>query len=335
MKHVFYVHSHITFAVALGVMKSEEIDASDAAFLSPKRYRKPIDDGFTFIELPPQFESFNDSNPNPFFVAGKLKEFKKFLKTNDIKEYHSYIPHKYISGAKLLIGQEECLDYSFIEEGIASYNSDLFKKSNQDIKSWMKSIIYPWKKMGVSSYFDEKYRIIYCTRESAFFSLPRRRIVDAEFWRLKFSSQLDFKDSHIIALSPLTQLKEELASAYTASLFDLLENIKGKKIYYKPHPDQYNTGEEKFFDHIFKKFDGIKLDRDFCLESLQNTACNMDFHFLNSSICLYLTSQNIRLHNLGRSIKNMNPVAYAQLLSQFPERIRIEIEKLCTEEQHP
>lgn len=322
VKHIFYVHSHITYAIALAILEAKKIDLNHAIFLYPNRYQPRLNQAYKFIKSPAEFEKFSDFTFNFFKLTKQINNFKKWLQKNDIDTFKTYIPHKQIATVKLLIAQEGCLSYSFIEEGGASYIKNNLAHSIGSIKHKTKSMLYPWNKFGPSYFFDERYEYLFCAKEKAFFDLPRKYILNPKFDILFGIEDNNLEsNSHVFALTPLLPLNKisnELGSAYTASLIESLNKTQGATIYYKLHPEQYRNDEEILFDKIFSEFKAIKLPEIFCIESLNNATKPINLHLFFSSIALYLDNPIIITHSALEKVQELAPNGIKKMLDRLP-----------------
>lgn len=318
VKHIFYIHSHITYAVSLGVLDHLNIEKKDVAFIYPKRYYSEKLEEYNNISIPAEFESYCENYKNPIHTINQIKKLYIWLEQNKIYKFHIYIPQKQIPTVKLLISQKYCEGYSFIEEGLAAYNRELFRPQSHDFKSKIKSILYPWNRIGNGYLFDDRYSRIYCTKETAFWDLPRKTVISPRFDCLP-RADIDIpENSHIFALSPLAPLNKYLASAYVATLIEELNKVNNQRIFYKLHPDQYRNEEETLFEEIFSKFNSVKLSESFCIEALCNSDKEINLHLFASSIAIYADNNKTKISPTLNRLKILSPHSTSKLTKIIP-----------------
>ncbi len=133
MKHIFYIHSFITYLSALGVIENKNIKDDAVLFLYVRGCFKQS--RFRYINV-------NDSCPELFGLPcyasrffyvrnwSLIKFFDKLIDSfceND--NYVCYLPSNGQYLQQLLSTHHKCVRLHFIEEGLFSYN-DTFRKKN-------------------------------------------------------------------------------------------------------------------------------------------------------------------------------------------------------------
>lgn len=120
MKHIFVVHSHITYLVALGVVIQEGLDDSQVMILS-ENYRSAFEPiNIIQVRISESYKSLL-----------KNRKYKKIFNTNididDIvsrfvqeEEFIAYIPVFHLIN-RYLVTHSKCIKYNIIEEGLAAY----------------------------------------------------------------------------------------------------------------------------------------------------------------------------------------------------------------------
>lgn len=117
--HVFNVHSHITFLVAMRIIEAKKLNKKRCVlFTSRTNYRTPETD-VRVLEYP--LPILVEKSAKDFFSMKKeLDEFLKDLTRG--KAFHFYCPHLRASFVRYFISKKQCLSYGFIEEGMHSIN---------------------------------------------------------------------------------------------------------------------------------------------------------------------------------------------------------------------
>ncbi len=148
MKHIFTIHSHITFLAALGTIAKEEINASKVILICTQGYKPSLnekfkgdvilslDDTWATLNLWQKLKWFNYSN----FANSYIKEHTK----ND--DFIAYIDIMSVFN-RYLVMYPNCKQFHVIEEGIVNYSDyDDFELFTADLRD------FKWQWTGLHSY---------------------------------------------------------------------------------------------------------------------------------------------------------------------------------------
>lgn len=122
-RHLFNVHSPITYFMALEVIRLEKIPVEAVTLLISRNFFPP-DDTYPAIKLP-----FSHYPTDSFAVQiafwkswKKLKKFDQWLsKATQHQPFILYAAHAYSSIFHLMVTHTKCLGYYYIEEGLVAY----------------------------------------------------------------------------------------------------------------------------------------------------------------------------------------------------------------------
>ena len=132
MKHLFYIHSYVTYLAALGVIEHKCINDEDVAFICGR--------GVAFND---RFKSLNVNNAFPSLALQPtygtrwmyLKKRKDIFAFDQIvselvdgKQYFCYLPSNNHFLLQLIASHKLCVGINFIEEGLSSYDEFFYKK---------------------------------------------------------------------------------------------------------------------------------------------------------------------------------------------------------------
>ena len=122
MKHVFLLHSSITFLVAEGVREHRGIPSEDAIYLlSRGDTPPPCETRVVPVEFSHNPESFPTAQI-PILSWGRLAEFDRWLdEVVERSDYELYLPQTGQRFMRLLMTHPGCRAVALIEEGLASY----------------------------------------------------------------------------------------------------------------------------------------------------------------------------------------------------------------------
>lgn len=146
MKHIFTVHSSLTFLVAYSTIKHLNLNKKDVLFISTN-YTVPLDD---YKVIPSFYEARNTTFSQKLKYFNVPKSFDNYLNTYlKGRKFTAYVDlMSYFQ--KILITHNQCQVFHFIEEGNSAYqaNDDL-----QDItwherqNGWRSSGIFDFKSL--------------------------------------------------------------------------------------------------------------------------------------------------------------------------------------------
>lgn len=119
MKHIFTIHSHVTFLVAYSTIQYLKLNPNDVILLS-SRY-KVLVDGFRVEKaFQTRFASFKDKL---LTINAPLSHDKYITQLTGGDEFVAYIDlMSYYQ--KILVTHSKCIQFHFIEEGNGTYQSD-------------------------------------------------------------------------------------------------------------------------------------------------------------------------------------------------------------------
>src|SRR5215217_871201 len=125
MKHLFYIHSHITFLASIKSINFLKLDYTDCVFII---HRGKIDD-YKFSKVKMVEFIYNHHNIETYTISKKFwKNWKKLDKLDEFiniaisnNYFTFYTPHTYASFLALIVTHKKCKGYNIIEEGLGSY----------------------------------------------------------------------------------------------------------------------------------------------------------------------------------------------------------------------
>lgn len=168
MKHIFTVHSPITFFCAYEVVQHQKIKENDCIFIC-SNYKPPIDFGRQIKSYADTHQSVLSKLKNLNLIKSYDKYIQKIAGNNNFIAYVDLI-HNY---QRILITHNLCRGFHFIEEGMASYiepnNLDIsarlngtLKFRNNTFKTYLNSILRVVRgynlKLLTLPYFPLSYR---------------------------------------------------------------------------------------------------------------------------------------------------------------------------------
>lgn len=331
MKHLFYVHSHITFLVSKQYVFDKGINPDDCLFFCvreyklPERYRSLFKNVLSYpIDVLPNgslriLENYNiiDAYRNIKLLEEKINDY--FNKDTFIY----YVPNAQSDCSSAIITMSQCKRFMIIEEGCMSYASkDVVPCVFIGVKLYLYYFIriFFYRILAVKNwrlpYNHKKFYGTIAMSSGAFYDTSgEKMIVSNPFDREELSIVPDAILS-IDASLPIFFTKETVVDLYIR----LLKFFKSKgytKVAYKFHPNFY-------FQHITEEYREIihntfgelvyELPSETVIENILNTY-DVAFYSDYSSIALYASF-------LGRK-----SWSYARFLTSFNEKYAQQIKK--------
>lgn len=151
MKHIFTIHSHITFLAALAAIKYNNIPTDDVILICNAGYSPKVHDLFkgTIIQSFDEMESRNKSILRliPLSYAKRLRRYTKEITGGE--QYIAYIDIMSVFNRSLVL-EENCVKFNIIEEGIVNYGDfDDFRMFTMDLDGmdWSWTHAQQWKQV--------------------------------------------------------------------------------------------------------------------------------------------------------------------------------------------
>lgn len=254
MKHIFYIHSYITYFVSIQVIKLHNFKPEQCVFLYGRGF-KPKQQS---IKVTEHVSPFSHYPTNTFALERKfwktwekLRHFDAFVrKITGGDLFHLYTNQTGIDFIRLLKENRSCTGFSILEEGLYSYytldqlNSELCPPLGRP------SLIYrilhflnftgrlPCNKI----YLDPTYDTVYGISDEAFPTYPRRTILPFPFE--KVTEAQGEKETNILVFDSFMEYGVIKGSVFEKALdktFDYLKKEGVKEVYIKYHPEQYTS----------------------------------------------------------------------------------------------
>lgn len=151
MKHIFTIHSHITFLAALGVMATDKIDTNEVVLITGSNYKPQVSPAFCG-----KIVNALDTEMGEYSMLQKIKNFNytnaAHQYINKITEGQSYIAYIDLMSVfnRYLVRDVQCVQFHIIEEGIVNYaDFDDFNLWTADLRQfdWQWTGLKNWRQM--------------------------------------------------------------------------------------------------------------------------------------------------------------------------------------------
>lgn len=328
MKHLFFVHSHITFLIAVSIVQEKCISHDDCVFLGGRSF-DPKNSRYPVIQFP-----FSDD----FFLIYKnifkgfcfIKIFDRFIEGLCQGDFIFYCPHTYFMFSPLVDTHHLNKGYCLIEEGLTSYTSikemsqiapEVRLSENQKLLS---KLIYR-SRYSNRVFFRTDCLMAYCTDIKAFPDQPRKELVNIKSCQVVESEEFAKEIDTLLVFDSSVETKAVTADNFIDGFYYVIkhlshQNFAGKKIHFKLHPYQY---VERWFVDRFVKYLREQLPRSSIVElppevSVESIAIfgNADIYLGISSLAVYASRHGNRVYSFAKRIGECDPRYFLKLKQQ-------------------
>ena len=344
MKHLFYIHSHITYHVSLEVIKHEKIAARDCIFIYGRKFwplAAPVD--IEQVNLP-----FTHHPTNSFALARKfwrgwrkLAAFDQFVQSLAGEGcFKLYTNQTGIDFIRLFISHRRCAGFSFLEEGMASFYS--LWQMNTEVGPAGSSTIF-FKTLLLLNFrgrlspgkwfYDSSYDHAYGVSEASFPDFQRKVLLPFPFYN---DSPMPAYN-RILVLDATAEYGVTSVKAMLAALEEALQYLAKRgsgKLWVKYHPDQANfDGVKRQYEQVFARYAGRltieEMPQYICLELVAGNAYNTQtaFYVFLSSVGIYAAQCGREVHSFASYIARLDE-QYAQRVQRLPAVFREKVKFL-------
>jgi hypothetical protein len=243
----FYVTSFITEKISEKIIEEEGI--KDFVVISNERY-EPYREKFVYED-----EIYEIKKP---LKSNLIKNWKNIIegknKISELSEngFSLYIPNSNIETVQILLSQEECEEFSFIEEGFTSYcKPESIKKSKDGVIRRLKNKFSYMGNIAEGKVFREGYSRAYCLSEYAFPGWERKKVISTKISPFEDEKYMG-KESCILVIDSMRALESIKKEIYMSTLSRVVSILEGRyeKVYFKLHPDNYLNENDRVFRSI-------------------------------------------------------------------------------------
>jgi len=344
MKHIFYIHSYITYYVSLEVIKYEKLYPRDCVFLYGRKFHSlTVPAGIKQMGIPFTHHPNNSFAVERKFWRGwrKISEFDQFLQ-GLVKEqrFKLYTNQSGIDFIRLFMSHRQCSGFSFLEEGIASYYP--LKQMNTEVSpagrstAFFKALLllnFRGRLLPGKWFYDSRYDRVYGISEESFPGFPRRVLLAFPFYNIYPMPSY----GHILVLDAtaeygITSLKNMLV-ALEEGLAYLLK-VGTDKLWVKYHPDQASSVEVKRqYEQVFARYsqylDIEELPQPVCLELVAGNEHNTEtvFYVFLSSVGIYAAQCGREVYSFAAYIARTDK-EYGRRVKGLPDAFRQKVKFL-------
>lgn len=323
VKHIFFVHSPITYIVATKVIEFKKLKPDQPVFLTHRGFRVPAAADRSY-----EFPYLISPEPFPFQLnflqsRARIRRLDRFIdEISDKASFYLYLPHSGFRVLKLLASHPKCKAYFYIEEGLGSYYSrDVFNTA-----PWTKPVhpldrIFNGNRIRDKFFYNSKVKAVYGLYKESFPDYANRVVLQDSPLLLpeKLTNEINkeklnaYHDSHIIVLDAVSvyhTIKTEVHLYALLKLVKMLEQQHVTNAYIKFHPDQLKNQEYQLFKKALalfcNKLELIEIEQDTFLEYVAQYCSGVTFYVNMSSVGLYASKAGQKVMSWAPFIMEMD-----------------------------
>ncbi len=340
MKHLFYIHSYITYFVSLEVIKYKQFNPADCVFMYGRGF-SPEDAGSVALEVNIPYEHHPKSSfliERQFWKSWrKLRSFDAFLgKLTSGTGFHLYTNQTGIDFIRLFMSHRNCQGFSFIEEGLYSYYS--FKFINHTLcppigKPNLNYKLLTWLNFGgrlkQQRYFlAPDYSAVYGIHADVFPEFRNRNIMPFPFGSV---NDVGETGKAVLILDSFMEYGVVTWGAFEKALtkaFDHFHNQNVKELLIRFHPKQYENSVllQQLKELITTRQKDIAVVEIAQKESMELLAGNpsykeLRFYVFLSSAALYAALCGRKAYSFAPFLAEEDAL-YRQRVSEVPKIFR-------------
>lgn len=253
MKHLFYIHSYITYFVSLQVIKYRNLEVQDCIFLYGRKFRPEQ----TELAVSEYDVPFTHYPINSFAVErkfwkswAKLRKFDAFVEqVTQGSWFKFYTNQTSIDFIRLFLKHKRCKGFSILEEGLYSYhtlheiNSELCPPVGKP-SFFFRLLHYVnfWGRLELQKlYLDTRYNNVFGITEAAFPEFERKVVLPFPFKQVK---EEGIEEMAVLVFDSFLEYGTVAFDVFDNALekaFSYFEKKGVKKVWVKYHPEQYAT----------------------------------------------------------------------------------------------
>lgn len=332
LKHLFYIHSPITYYVSIAVIIYEKLPKEQCVLLFDRdveipntEYRESIFKvPYSFMEVLKVYNKFWKAWP-------RLKVLDHFIKKVTHKEaFIFYTPSTFTNQLKLVLKNKKCKGYNVIEEGLASYYTletvnKIYHNISQPrrLNSFLYRLNFKFRLKYETEFLDSSYKTVYCISAKAFPGYKNR--IEMPYPFLNEKPYPSYKN--ILILDSLVESGMISFATFTFAMIDFFEILVKNDIselHYKRHPNQYRTPVDPYntlFNKLCNKIHFIEIPENESLEFIAGSGKIKELQFFctYSSAGLYASLSNRKVYSLIE--------LFGKYDDSFLEKTRVYLEK--------
>lgn len=283
MKHVFFVHSHITFILSKLIINKYVLLKKDIVFIVSRNYKNEelaFYDSINFSQIHDELSKYYIKD---FFkIYSYIEKIDHVIESKiDNKEFIVYLPivrHKLM---QIIASHKNCICVNIVEEGMTSYSDYFFNDIDSNIFKRIGKFIFNnlffltkerffYIKPFELRYFNKNISSKFYTISKLGFNGVKEEIVYLNFkeYNKKCNYDID-NNTPILILEGAVEQGNLSIDILEEAVDQMISSIDYNKIYVKFHPVQ-SIETINLINQIFKKYNKqiIKIPKEISIELL-------------------------------------------------------------------
>ncbi|OKL39155.1 polysialyltransferase family glycosyltransferase [Pontibacter flavimaris] len=338
MKHIFYIHSYITYFVSLQVIKYLNLEVQHCVFLYGREFKPELNE----LAVPEYDAPFTHHPINSFAVErrfwrswAKIRRFDAFVEQiTQGSRFHFYTNQTGIDFVRLFLKHRKCAGFSILEEGLYSYHT--LHEINLELCPPVGKPSLPFILLHYANflgrlklqklYLDPSYNNVFGVTEAAFPNFERKVVLPFPFKQVKEEEETD--EMAVLVFDSFLEygtVSFEVFDHALGKAFSYFEQKGIKEVAVKYHPEQYATIQnlQKAREMINRhkgRAQVQELPKNIALERMASDSSmpKLTFYIFLSSAGLYAALCGRTTKSFAKFIADQDP-AYTRRLRMMPK----------------
>lgn len=347
MKYLFYIHSHITFYMALQLQEYLKIEKKDVRYVTVRNYKNIYHPDISSLDFSHYYDQLNRAMNLKEAIAA-LHDIDQKVSDwtgNDDFEFITYSIR--IPLWQFIATHKKCKKIHIIEEGSQSYHkkkdSYFFNRPSfsTQIKQFIKKILskdsrtYQQRAPGFPLFGTEplfKNTIYYGIYDDVFPFIPQNQkvIFKTLYKDPRFQTQENFDNTTFLIFDAILVEQEKLMNKeeYLHFITPFFHEIAQQKnpFYFKFHPGQDKSITQKLKKMLEEEFYAVELNKDIPVEQIILHHHNIKIYGFFSSLLFYAKRHGHFVKSFLE--KTENPKIQQFILNHFNDYFINEIFKI-------
>ena len=335
MRHLFLIHSHITYLVARRVVDREQLAPRRIVLLCVRGYRPP-ESRFRIFDLVLYQDAPKQGAKRKRLTRGRrwLREIDQLVeRAAGGERFHFYTPHTYHRYMSAVASHASCAGFSFIEEGLASYFSRAeINAMHPPRRSILAGLTGYGTRVGDREFFAPGHVKAYGLNSCAFPDLGGRVVLQDVFQDWPIDSVAEIENVLILdSESVAGNIRLETALSALDRALGVLAREGIKSLHYKFHPKQLDSDEPEHFEALFARHEAKirtqRLGEEVIPECIAHAASRISFFLNVSSVGLYTALAGCRTRSFAKYVLEAEP-QFRKILDSLPQLYHERVELL-------
>lgn len=300
MKNIFYIHSHITYYVAKGVIVKLGFESPTILFVISRNYTNKEINRYECIDISDLHDKLDEFNFINFYKKHKHIEEIDQLLEDKLKNstFRIFLPHVFHPAMQILATHLKCSEIHIIEEGVNAYSSYFMHfKQKSILKGLTKYVLNQLYFVGrnrifyVKNFDLRKFKKsippkFYTVTSKGFKGLPYEVVRVDMIAEDNF--EYDISDSSVLVLEGAVEQGNLQLNTFLKAITEVLKEIEGEYLYVKFHPAQSKENRDSILALIKKtKLKPYLIPDEISFEQIILTNSNLRVYGFTTSLLLY------------------------------------------------